>query len=283
MKSDYTTNSRYLTYTFYLERLGECTFLRQRQPVGNLLFYNGPFVCKFVSSFPPRKTPNQCPSHRLNLWWIAGSSEDSSSATPPEISVSSLPLTPTPSPASPQFVPAMDVDHQTESNHDTALTLATAGGHDELVNLLLDKAADIEHRDKKGPPTLTWPGHPSLSYSNLSCPVLSYPILSFPILSSPILSNLIQSHPIQSNLIPSNSIQSNPIPSCPIQSYPIPSCPILSYPIPSYPMFFFFQSYPIQSHPSLSCPIPFSPILLYLFLFSSIPGCYCHGHLALPL
>ena len=45
---------------------------------------------------------------------------------------------------------SLDVDSQTESNHDTALTLACAGGHSELVSLLLAKGADIEHRDKKG-------------------------------------------------------------------------------------------------------------------------------------
>ncbi|PVD39592.1 hypothetical protein C0Q70_02227 [Pomacea canaliculata] len=45
---------------------------------------------------------------------------------------------------------SVDVDSQTESNHDTALTLACAGGHAELVSLLLAKGADIEHRDKKG-------------------------------------------------------------------------------------------------------------------------------------
>ncbi|CAG5121213.1 unnamed protein product [Candidula unifasciata] len=45
---------------------------------------------------------------------------------------------------------SVDVDSQTESNHDTALTLACAGGHAELVTLLLAKGADIEHRDKKG-------------------------------------------------------------------------------------------------------------------------------------
>lgn len=44
----------------------------------------------------------------------------------------------------------IDVDQQTDSNSDTALTLASAGGHDELVTLLLVKGADIEHRDKKG-------------------------------------------------------------------------------------------------------------------------------------
>jgi ankyrin repeat protein len=47
-------------------------------------------------------------------------------------------------------VPAIDIDMQTESNHDTALTLACSGGHDELVELLLEKGADVEHRDKKG-------------------------------------------------------------------------------------------------------------------------------------
>ncbi|XP_066252742.1 ankyrin repeat domain-containing protein 17 isoform X3 [Euwallacea similis] len=46
--------------------------------------------------------------------------------------------------------PCMDVDSETESNHDTALTLACAGGHEELVELLISRGADIEHRDKKG-------------------------------------------------------------------------------------------------------------------------------------
>ncbi|KAL3278379.1 hypothetical protein HHI36_013707 [Cryptolaemus montrouzieri] len=50
----------------------------------------------------------------------------------------------------PIVTPGMDVDSETESNHDTALTLACAGGHEELVELLLNRGADIEHRDKKG-------------------------------------------------------------------------------------------------------------------------------------
>lgn len=70
--------------------------------------------------------------------------------TPPP----STPLTPNPSPASPQSISPLcapiDLDAQTESNHDTALTLACHGGHSELVSLLLSKGADIEHRDKKG-------------------------------------------------------------------------------------------------------------------------------------
>ena len=84
----------------------------------------------------------------LNIF--SDSSNNSSPPTPPDLSTSSVPLTPTPSPASPQFPPMIDVDQQTDSNSDTALTLAAAGGHDELVTLLLVKGSDIEHRDKKG-------------------------------------------------------------------------------------------------------------------------------------
>ncbi|XP_035403512.1 ankyrin repeat domain-containing protein 17 isoform X9 [Cygnus atratus] len=67
----------------------------------------------------------------------------------------SQPQTPTPSPViSPSAMlpiyPAIDIDAQTESNHDTALTLACAGGHEELVQTLLERGANIEHRDKKG-------------------------------------------------------------------------------------------------------------------------------------
>ncbi|XP_029424397.1 ankyrin repeat domain-containing protein 17 isoform X6 [Nannospalax galili] len=67
----------------------------------------------------------------------------------------SQPQTPTPSPViSPSAMlpiyPAIDIDAQTESNHDTALTLACAGGHEELVQTLLERGASIEHRDKKG-------------------------------------------------------------------------------------------------------------------------------------
>ncbi|XP_043657224.1 ankyrin repeat and KH domain-containing protein mask isoform X5 [Drosophila teissieri] len=44
----------------------------------------------------------------------------------------------------------IEIDSETESNHDTALTLACAGGHEELVELLINRGANIEHRDKKG-------------------------------------------------------------------------------------------------------------------------------------
>jgi hypothetical protein len=49
-----------------------------------------------------------------------------------------------------RFQNRIDVDCETESNHDTALTLSCAGGHEELVTLLLQRGANIEHRDKKG-------------------------------------------------------------------------------------------------------------------------------------
>ncbi|KAJ7997313.1 hypothetical protein DPEC_G00227670 [Dallia pectoralis] len=46
--------------------------------------------------------------------------------------------------------PSVDIDAHTESNHDTALTLACAGGHEELVSVLIARRANVEHRDKKG-------------------------------------------------------------------------------------------------------------------------------------
>ena len=54
------------------------------------------------------------------------------------------------SPVSPPLPPPVFLNQQTESNHDTALTIACAGGHDDLVQLLIAKGSDIEHRDKKG-------------------------------------------------------------------------------------------------------------------------------------
>lgn len=44
---------------------------------------------------------------------------------------------------------------QTESNHDTALTLAATGGHDSLVELLITRGANIEHKDKKVSPVFS--------------------------------------------------------------------------------------------------------------------------------
>ena len=38
---------------------------------------------------------------------------------------------------------SVDLDSETDSNHDTALTLACAGGHEELVTLLINRGANI--------------------------------------------------------------------------------------------------------------------------------------------
>ncbi|XP_022247672.1 ankyrin repeat domain-containing protein 17-like isoform X2 [Limulus polyphemus] len=65
----------------------------------------------------------------------------------------SQPVTPTAvanAQAQPPLFAPLDLDSQTDSNHDTALTLACAGGHEELTSLLLQRGANMEHRDKKG-------------------------------------------------------------------------------------------------------------------------------------
>ncbi|XP_060693169.1 ankyrin repeat and KH domain-containing protein 1 isoform X10 [Hemiscyllium ocellatum] len=81
----------------------------------------------------------------------SGPNASSHTTTPP----TPQPRTQTPSPVvSPSSMlplyPSVEIDAQTESNHDTALTLACAGGHEELVSVLIARGANIEHRDKKG-------------------------------------------------------------------------------------------------------------------------------------
>ncbi|KAL9692330.1 hypothetical protein quinque_000218 [Culex quinquefasciatus] len=44
----------------------------------------------------------------------------------------------------------IDVDSETDSNHVTALPLAYAGGQEELVEFLISRGTNIEHKDKKG-------------------------------------------------------------------------------------------------------------------------------------
>ncbi|NXA42053.1 ANKH1 protein, partial [Eudromia elegans] len=80
----------------------------------------------------------------------SGSTSSSHTTEPPTLE----PCPPAPSSVASQAVlpmyPSVDIDAHTESNHDTALTLACAGGHEELVSVLIARGANIEHRDKKG-------------------------------------------------------------------------------------------------------------------------------------
>merc|ERR1712013_445985 len=46
-------------------------------------------------------------------------------------------------------VPVVDLDSETDSNHDTALTLACAAGHDKVVEILLNHGADIEAQSER--------------------------------------------------------------------------------------------------------------------------------------
>lgn len=81
--------------------------------------------------------------------------------------------------APPAAYSAMDVDGETDSNHDTALTLACAGGHEELVELLLSRGADIEHRDKKVNITENVTNNTSridTMYFSCECPIPVYPL-----------------------------------------------------------------------------------------------------------
>ncbi|XP_048371430.1 ankyrin repeat and KH domain-containing protein 1 isoform X5 [Sphaerodactylus townsendi] len=102
----------------------------------------------------PDRTPQENPPVLLSLPKAVnsrvptGSSSSNTTESPtPEpcsqaLNVSSQSVLPT--------YPSVDIDAHTESNHDTALTLACAGGHEELVSVLIARGASIEHRDKKG-------------------------------------------------------------------------------------------------------------------------------------
>ncbi|XP_060109950.1 ankyrin repeat and KH domain-containing protein 1 isoform X9 [Heteronotia binoei] len=102
----------------------------------------------------PDRTPQETPPALLSLPKAVnsrvptGSSSSNATESPtPEpcsqaLNVSSQSVLPT--------YPSVDIDAHTESNHDTALTLACAGGHEELVSVLIARGASIEHRDKKG-------------------------------------------------------------------------------------------------------------------------------------
>ncbi|XP_078087123.1 ankyrin repeat and KH domain-containing protein 1 isoform X14 [Mustelus asterias] len=103
-------------------------------------------------------TPAQTLTDTLDDIMAAVSSRMPSGPNPPSHTTTPptpQPRTQTPSPVvSPSSMlplyPSVEIDAQTESNHDTALTLACAGGHEELVSVLIARGANIEHRDKKG-------------------------------------------------------------------------------------------------------------------------------------
>lgn len=103
------------------------------QPVGQQLFLptNNVATQYIDPSLPPHSRP-----------FLAHPPPTAPSTSPNTAFSSALPTL--------QNFQSLDVDSQTDSNHDTALTLACAGGHDDLVQLLLSRGAQIEHRDKKG-------------------------------------------------------------------------------------------------------------------------------------
>jgi ankyrin repeat protein len=49
-----------------------------------------------------------------------------------------------------QACPRIDVNAQTDNTHETALSLASQHGRDEVVDLLCHNGANIEHKDRKG-------------------------------------------------------------------------------------------------------------------------------------
>uniref|UniRef100_U3K437 Ankyrin repeat and KH domain containing 1 n=1 Tax=Ficedula albicollis TaxID=59894 RepID=U3K437_FICAL len=104
----------------------------------------------------PDRTPQENSSPLLGVVKAVNSRVPSGSTSSSHTTESPTPE-PCPQAASnvpPQSVlpmyPSVDIDAHTESNHDTALTLACAGGHEELVSVLIARGANIEHRDKKG-------------------------------------------------------------------------------------------------------------------------------------
>ncbi|NXP80773.1 ANKH1 protein, partial [Ramphastos sulfuratus] len=80
----------------------------------------------------------------------SGSTSSLHAAEPPASEPCSQAAGTVPSQSVLPMYPSVDIDAHTESNHDTALTLACAGGHEELVSVLIARGANIEHRDKKG-------------------------------------------------------------------------------------------------------------------------------------
>uniref|UniRef100_A0A8C4MEJ3 Ankyrin repeat and KH domain containing 1 n=1 Tax=Equus asinus asinus TaxID=83772 RepID=A0A8C4MEJ3_EQUAS len=106
---------------------------------------------------PPSQDPSQVIFQQCEYCFSAVSSRvpaGSNSSSQTTECLTSEPCSQSPSNVAshsmPPVYPSVDIDAHTESNHDTALTLACAGGHEELVSVLIARDAKIEHRDKKG-------------------------------------------------------------------------------------------------------------------------------------
>uniref|UniRef100_A0A3Q2XHJ6 Ankyrin repeat and KH domain containing 1 n=1 Tax=Hippocampus comes TaxID=109280 RepID=A0A3Q2XHJ6_HIPCM len=89
---------------------------------------------------------------KLSLWWfpLKSQTEHHQTSQHPHLSQTKTSANISSPPSVLPLYPSVDIDAHTESNHDTALTLACAGGHEELVSVLIARGANIEHRDKKG-------------------------------------------------------------------------------------------------------------------------------------
>ena len=100
--------------------------------------------------------PHSCPPSSLNLSPACSSTNNPHHNVQERLAADGCSMVPGPQYTVPSTVSnvgndvRMHVDSKTESNRDTALTLGCAGGHPEMVELLLNNRADIEHRDKKG-------------------------------------------------------------------------------------------------------------------------------------
>ena len=93
---------------------------------------------KKASSSSSSTSSSKSSSSSVNNNHVCSSSSSSSVVSGSNIASSNTTCSSVPSP--PPFFPhSIEIDGQTDSNHDTALTLACSGGHEELVTLLLSR------------------------------------------------------------------------------------------------------------------------------------------------
>ncbi|XP_034148943.1 ankyrin repeat and KH domain-containing protein 1 isoform X3 [Esox lucius] len=124
--------------------------LSQQQMLGQQLMGSGPGLLAQAADELMVATPAQTLTDTLDDIMAAAVS-----GRVPMLTTTTSPGAQTPAnaaspPSTLPLYPSVDIDAHTESNHDTALTLACAGGHEELVSVLIARGANIEHRDKKG-------------------------------------------------------------------------------------------------------------------------------------